>query len=137
LGGGRDGRPLDETFDSKNELLRVEGLSQVVVSTFSQTTNAFWRGIQSGEKEYRQALSSRIRLQPPEEIIARLAGHHDIQDSSVRPLGHGLGQSIFWAIEGKHSVAGSSKSGLNDYKDGGIVIDDENCGHGIWISSSR
>src|ERR1051325_8576317 len=81
--GGPDtarAEPAENRADAEHELLRTEGLREIIIGAERQAPNAILFFAACGEHEHRDVARGRLGTQLLEDVVARRAGQHQVED---------------------------------------------------------
>ena len=99
--------PAEHGAYPRQQLLRVEGLGEVVVRTGVQAGHPVLDGVPGSQKQARgfQALCPQV----PQHLYTVHPGHHPVQNDTVIGFGLRVAQRVLAVIHGVHLIAGTDQ----------------------------
>src|SRR5208337_3462238 len=134
ISGCRFARPAKDGANSGDQLARIEGLGQVVVSADFKAQNAVNRFSSGGQQEHGDR---RLSANGLEQLESRAARQHHVKDNQFVVTSQGRGQSRRVVVGGVHLEAFAFEKASEKIDQGVVIIHDEQTVHGIYFALSR
>ena len=118
-------RPPQKSPDPCLELCQIEGLAQIVIPAFVQTSDAVRNGPAGAEEEDGDGAQSGVTPQLMTQLYPIEPWHDYVQHDHIRPLLPGEGQSVTAIVGSGHVVAFVQESVPHAPDKVGLVINDQ------------
>ena len=115
---------FEDGLDAQHELLRAEGLGQVVVGAGFEALDAVFGLSPRGEHDDRGVGGARVAAEFPEDRVTVTAGQHEVEKDQIRSLAEGELGAIDAVMGLEDFVARALEVETDQVGDVGFVLND-------------